>query len=334
MNNTRIVELVIDDDSQELAIDAISLVSAPAIEENWVFFGKEKNNLTFAKVDEEKRMLVSPALIPDKQIFRYDPNTDSEYYVYFSKDTVRKASELYLKHNNHHKATYEHQDRVSGILTVESWIIEDTKTDKSTLYGFSLPKGTWMVKMKIENEDLWQKIKSGELKGLSIEGYFTDKMAKMSETAPTTEQILSALNEMIQSKTELKAEKVELGIIDDLKKDVETARKQVEGAERLHKAAEKDDIEINKLASEYIALEVKADKMRKETRDLIKFGKENIKEAKSLLSKSKKTASTIEQQLKELGLDKKVISKELSEIDQLNSTLKSLDFAFLDDLPF
>ena len=87
---------------------------------------------------------------------------------------------------------------------------------------------------------------------------------------PTTEQVLSALNEMIQSKTELKAEKVELGIIDDLKKDVETARKQVEGAERLHKAAEKDDAEINKLASEYIALEAKADKMRKETRELIK----------------------------------------------------------------
>ena len=197
MNNTRIVELVIDENSEELAIDAISLVAAPAIEQDFVFFGKEKNNLTFAKVDEEKRMLVSPALIPNKQIFRYDPNTDSDYYVYFSKDTVRKASELYLKNNNHHKATHEHQDRVSGVLTVESWIIEDTKTDKSTLYGFSLPKGTWMVKMKIENEELWQKIKSGELKGLSIEGYFTDKMQKMAETTPTDQEILSALNEII-----------------------------------------------------------------------------------------------------------------------------------------
>ena len=163
MTPTKIVELVIDEDSQELAIDAISLVSAPAIEENWVFFGKEKNNLTLAKVDEEKRMLVSPALIPDKQIFRYDPNTDSEYYVYFSKDTVRKASELYLKHNNHHKATEEHSERVSGVLTVESWIIEDPKMDKSTLYGFSLPKGTWMVKLSVSNDDLWSKIKSGEV---------------------------------------------------------------------------------------------------------------------------------------------------------------------------
>tara|TARA_R100000781_G_scaffold92092_1_gene57042 strand:+ start:25316 stop:25924 length:609 start_codon:yes stop_codon:yes gene_type:complete len=198
MKNTRIVELVIDENSEELAIDAISLVAAPAIEQDFVFFGKEKNNLTFAKVDKEKRMLVSPALIPNKQIFRYDPNTDSDYYVYFSPETVRKASELYLKNNNHHKATHEHQDRVSGVLTVESWIIEDSKKDKSTLYGFSLPKGTWMVKMKIENDDLWAKIKDGSLKGLSIEGYFTDKMQKMSERQPTDLEILSALNEIIR----------------------------------------------------------------------------------------------------------------------------------------
>jgi len=194
---TTIRELVIDNNSEELAIDAISLVSAPAIEQDFVYFGKEKNNLTFAKVDDEKRMLVSPALIPNKQIFRYDPNTDSEYYVYFSPDTVRKASELYLKHNNHHKATYEHQDRVSGVLTTESWIIEDTKMDKSRLYGYNLPKGTWMVSMKINNDELWQKVKDGELKGLSIEGYFADKMEKMSEREPTTHEILSALNEII-----------------------------------------------------------------------------------------------------------------------------------------
>ena len=194
---TSIVELVIDDDSQELAIDAISLVSAPAIEQDFVFFGKEKNNLTFAKVDEEKRMLVSPALIPNKQIFRYDPNTDKEYYVYFSPETVRKASELYLKHNNHHKATYEHQDRVSGVLTVESWIKEGD-SDKSKLYGYDLPNGTWFVKMKITNDELWAKVKDGELKGLSIEGYFVDKMQKMSERKPTDEEILSALNEIIK----------------------------------------------------------------------------------------------------------------------------------------
>ena len=197
MKLTSIVELVIDETSEELAIDCISLVSAPAIEQDFVFFGKEKNNLTFAKVDEDKRMLISPALIPDKQIFRHDPQTSSDYYVYFSKSTVRQASELYLKNNNHHKATQEHEERVSGVLTVESWIIDDPKMDKSTLYGFSLPKGTWMVSMRISNDEIWEEIKSGNLKGLSIEGYFTDKMEKMSETKPTDEEILKALNEII-----------------------------------------------------------------------------------------------------------------------------------------
>tara|TARA_R110000796_G_scaffold65936_6_gene152100 strand:+ start:7527 stop:8249 length:723 start_codon:yes stop_codon:yes gene_type:complete len=196
MKTTSIVELVIDG-NEELAIDAISLVSAPAIEQDFVFFGKEKNNLTFAKVDEDKRMLISPALIPNKQIFRHDPQTSSDYYVFFSKETVRKASELYLKNNNHHKATQEHAERVSGVLTVESWIIDDPKMDKSTLYGFSLPKGTWMVSMRITNDEVWKEIKSGTLKGLSIEGYFTDKMEKMSETTPTDQEILEALNEII-----------------------------------------------------------------------------------------------------------------------------------------
>ena len=193
---TRIVELVISDDSQELTIDAISLVSSPAIEEDFVFFGKENNNLTLAKVDEEKRMLVSPALIPNKQIYRYDANTDSDYYVYFSKETVAQAAALYLKHNNLHKATYQHEDRVSGVLTIESWIKEGEQ-DKSNLYGFDLPVGTWFVKMKIENDELWSRIKSGELKGLSIEGYFVDKMQSMASQKPTNEDVLTALAELL-----------------------------------------------------------------------------------------------------------------------------------------
>ena len=196
-SSTKIVELVISDESQELTIDAISLVTNPAIEQDFVYFGKEKNNLTFAKIDEEKRMLISPALIPNKQIFRHDPNTNSDYYVYFSKDTVREASELYLKYNNHHKATYQHEEDVSGVITTESWI-KAGEQDKSNLYGYNLPVGTWFVTMKIENDEMWSKIKDGELKGLSIEGYFIDKMEKMSETPkPTNEEILSALNEII-----------------------------------------------------------------------------------------------------------------------------------------
>ena len=231
---TKITELVISDDNEELSIDAISLVTSPAIEVDFVFFGKDKHNLTFSKIDEEKRMLISPALIPNKQIFRYNPNTDSEYYVYFSTDTVRKASELYLKYNNHHKATYQHQDRVAGVLTVESWIKEGDQ-DKSKMYGYDLPNGTWFVKMKIENNDLWEKIKAGELKGLSIEGYFVDKMEKMSKTV-TDEEIVKAYNELVKEgkikKVKLGIEKVELALLDDIEKIILRALKLIDATNR------------------------------------------------------------------------------------------------------
>mgnify|MGYP003642939450 FL=1 len=218
---TKITELVIDEENEALAIDAISLVSSPALEVDMVFFGKDKNNLTFAKVDEEKRELIAPALIPNKQIYRYDANTDSDYYVYFSKNTVKNAAYSYLKHNNHHKATYQHEQRVSGVLTVESWIKEGD-SDKSKLYGFDLADGTWFVKMKIENDDLWKEIKSGNLRGLSIEGYFIDKLEKMNKTF-TDEEIQTAYKEL---QAEGKINKIELGLIDDIKKDlVEAAEK-------------------------------------------------------------------------------------------------------------
>ena len=295
MKETKIVELVIADDSEELAIDAISLVHSPAIESDFVFFGKEKNNLTFAKVDEEKRMLVSPALIPNKQIFRYDPNTDSEYYVYFSPDTVRKASELYLKHNNHHKATYEHQDRVSGVLTVESWIKEGDN-DKSKMYGYDLPNGTWFVKMKIENDDLWNKIKDGTLKGLSIEGYFANKFEQMNKKQPTTEQILSALNEIIQEskKTELKAEKVELALVDDIEKAYDNAQSL---EKNLAKSASKLRSDVLKTSDAWDKVEVLSMKGLKAAKELgVKEAEKlfnsrgsdaevNIKEMKAILSK-------------------------------------------------
>ena len=104
-NRTKIVELILDEDNLELAIDAISLVTEPAIEQDFVYFNKAKNNLTLAKVNEEKRLLVSPALIPNKQIFRYDANTNQEYYVYFTEKTVKRASEMYLKYNNNNSLT-------------------------------------------------------------------------------------------------------------------------------------------------------------------------------------------------------------------------------------
>ena len=197
---TKIVELIIDENNEELAIDAISLVTDPAIEYDFVYFNKAKNNLTFAKVNDEQRLLISPALIPNKQIFRYDADTDQDYYVYFTEKTVKQASEMYLKHSNSNSATLQHENKVTGVHTVESWIIQDAEMDKSKLYGYDLPKGTWMVSMKILNDDVWNQIKEGTIKGLSIEGYFVDKMEKMSAINPSDEALLQAIAEILDEK--------------------------------------------------------------------------------------------------------------------------------------
>lgn len=184
-----IVELVVDEDNEELSIDAISLVTSPAIETDFVYFNDNKANLTFAKVNEEKRLLVSPALIPYKQIYRYDANKDKNYYVYFTAETVRKAAEAYMKHQNTNSATLQHEEKVTGVHTVESWIVENSTNDKSNLYGYELPVGTWFVTMRVLNDMVWERIKSGELKGLSIEGYFVDKMETLASTKSKLEQV-------------------------------------------------------------------------------------------------------------------------------------------------
>jgi hypothetical protein len=250
-------------------------------------------------------MLISPALIPNKQIFRHDPNTDSDYYVYFSKETVQKASELYLKHNNHHKATYQHQDRVSGVLTVESWIIEDTKLDKSTLYGYSLPVGTWMVKLSISNDEMWSKIKSGELRGLSIEGYFTSKFEAMNKKEsnknnmkPTQEQILSAINQLVrENKTELKAEKIELGLVDDLKKAVNKIEKN-------NSTLKKEAQNLKKAGQTFESVYQKA---RDKTEDAFDSALSLFDSAREVIPNAARDARDIKTQAKELGLNAKDI---------------------------
>ena len=289
LKTTSIVELVIADESPELTIDAISLVTSPAIEENFVFFGKEKNNLTFAKIDEEKRMLVSPALIPNKQIFRHDPNTNSDYYVYFSKETVAEAASLYLKHNNHHKATYQHEEDVTGVLTVESWIKEGDM-DKSKLYGYDLPNGTWFVKMKINNDDIWSKIKDGELKGLSIEGYFIDKMEKMAKTQPTNEEVKTALKEL------LSVQKVELNAVTDTIKKAAKVVSSIMSKEMdilsladdaVQKAGELNQYITKFKEYEQAAKELGVDKVAKEASEAITHYTDKIKRADKMLSSVK-----------------------------------------------
>ena len=193
----RIVELVIDENDETSGIEAISVVETPAIEENFVALNKHE--LQLKEVNKEKRILMGAALIPDKSIYRRNDKGD-EYYIYFSKDTVRKASELFFKRSNHKNATYEHKQPIEGMTIVESWIVENTKKDKSALYGLNLPVGTWAVSMKVDNEEIYEKAKNGEVKGFSIEGYFADKLDMSSQSIEEYERQLTIeeLKELLQ----------------------------------------------------------------------------------------------------------------------------------------
>jgi len=166
-----ILELVIDEEAELYGIDAISLVEQPAIESDFIAMNAQL--LQFKTQDQEKRIVMGAALIPDKPIYR--KSGDEEYYVYFSKKTVRRAMELYFKNGNQANATLEHEHTLNGLHVVESWIVEGEQ-DKSRMYGLEVPVGTWMVSMKVENDAIWEKfVKEGSVKGFSIEGYFANK---------------------------------------------------------------------------------------------------------------------------------------------------------------
>ena len=171
-----IVELFIDENDEVSGIEAISVVENPAIESDFIALKNQEFKL--AEVDSEKRILMGAALIPNKPIYR--TNGQQEYYIYFSKSTVRKASELFFIRGNQNNSTLEHQISLQGLTAVESWIVE-SEQDKSRMYGLDVPIGTWMVSMKVNNDDVWKQVKDGELKGFSIEGYFADKMQRPNE---------------------------------------------------------------------------------------------------------------------------------------------------------
>ena len=172
----QIKELIINEEADELGVDAISLVSNPAIESGFITLSKDEK-LKLQAVDSEKLILCGPALIPNKKIYRKGPTKKEGYYIYFSKKTVRQASELFLKNNNQKNHTLEHKEKATGLTVVESWI-KDGDQDKSNLYNLDVPVGTWLISVKCDNKEIYEDCKNGVYYGFSIEGFFSEKLQK------------------------------------------------------------------------------------------------------------------------------------------------------------
>jgi len=159
-----------------------ALVEKPAIETDAIYLSKE-DELILLK-ETEKGLLVTPVLIPNQKILRVDAKTGEKYNILFPKETIELAQRQFHINGNQSKSNLEHTDiKLEGVTVVESWL-KEYEQDKSNEYGFDLPIGTWFVTMKVDNEEVKQKIKSGAIKGISIEGEFninTNKMSKENE---------------------------------------------------------------------------------------------------------------------------------------------------------
>ena len=176
----KIIELILDEELEFNGVDAISIVENPAIQSNFVALKDQEIKL--AEVNKDKRILLGAILIPNKPILRN--NGEEDYYIFFSNDTVEKASQMYLKQGNQQDASLEHQYSLKGLTLVESWIVNDEIYDKSRLYENTkqVPVGTWMGSIRVDSEEVWQSyVKEGVVKGFSIEGYFADKSERPKE---------------------------------------------------------------------------------------------------------------------------------------------------------
>ena len=256
---------------------AISLVEEPAIEIDYVAFDKDKEtkpNLKFIEDKQnEKFMILGPALIPDKNIYRnYDGN---EFYVSFSAECIEKLSYKFMKTCYGDGCfTKDHESFAQGCSLAESWI-KTSENDKSVDYGFDCPIGTWFIAAKIDSIELWDSIKKGERKGFSIESWVD--LEEIIENKDKKE------NDMSKQKTNLETMEVNDGFWDKLKgiiaeamgtsKDDKTVEDAVEEAK-----AEADPVEEVVEAEEQTP-EVPVDEVAKEVIDTVEEGAETTETA-------------------------------------------------------
>lgn len=239
----KIIELILDEETEYNGVDAISIVENPAIQSNFVALKDEQIRL--AEVSKDKRLLLGAILIPNKPILR--KGDDEDYYIYFSNETVEKASQMYLKQGNQQNASLEHQYSLKGLTLVESWIVQDEVYDKSRLYENTkdVPVGTWMGSIRVDSDEVWKNyVKEGVVKGFSIEGYFADKAERPKE------KMNDFLSELEHLEAEFLLSEIE-NVIDDKEVTLESFNDYPEGvANNAKKGIELNEKINNKCATD------------------------------------------------------------------------------------
>lgn len=224
---------------------AISLVHDPATSEHFIAMAKQDKLVTLAKVDEEKRILMGLVLQPEQLIYRVDEN-GNEFEMFFSEETIRDFSQNFFQSGFQLNSKLEHDTPIEGVTFTESWLVADPKKDKSAAYGLSYPIGSWLVSMKVDNDDIWNNyIKTGELRGFSIDGmveleevnYKTDiQMSKENKS------ILALLKDIV-SKNEKQIE-VTLGSVKSGELDIQFEGETLEVGTAVYLMADEEKVQL------------------------------------------------------------------------------------------
>lgn len=192
MENIESIEYFINEEENLDGVYAVSLVSQPAIESEWIMLSKQ--DVQMKLIDKKKGLLCGAALIPNKEILRKGKNGNPDYKIWFSKDTIRKTSELFFKNSHHKDTTLEHQVDLQNNVVVESWIKESATMDKSVLFELDAPVGSWIITMKIHDPKILELAKAGEITGFSIEGLYGDE-TDLSEV----QKLINEIDELINN---------------------------------------------------------------------------------------------------------------------------------------
>ena len=199
---------------------AISMVESPAIESDFVALSKEEEDKVQVFLESnERHMVYGAALIPEKDIYRN--NGEQEFYISFTKESIERMSQDFMKEYRQHEVKTDHDEVANEVCVVESWLVEDSYKDKSNALGINVPEGTWMVGMKVNNIETWERVKSGELKGFSVESMLTlEEFSKIENNMDNTNEemflnkLRNVLKEFFSSKKEEEPTEIEPTNID------------------------------------------------------------------------------------------------------------------------
>ena len=186
-------------DTNNRGVYSISLVEDPAMEGDFIALSKQ-TKLELKTVDEDQRILIGLVLEPNKPIYRNQEG--EEFNIVFSEATIKDLSHNFFKQGYQTNSSIEHADEVNGVSFVESWIVEDSKIDKSANFGFSYPKGSWIATMKVDDDEVWNDyVKTGKIKGFSIDAFLTLKEVKLNKDKQMKDEFKEAF---AQFKTDVK----------------------------------------------------------------------------------------------------------------------------------